>query len=311
MSAAFLRYEDAIDHVSWEGAIAALRAGHQRPRAQLGDLFHGPADQTLLTRAAHIPGLGYGVKAVTVFDRNPQAGKDTVQGAMMVFEPEHGSLSAVIDARLITELKTAGDSVLGALLLARPESESLLIVGGGTLARNLVKAYRAAFPGLSRVSVWTRRPEQAEALAAEMAAQGYAVQPVTDLAAACASADIIATATMARVPVLSGDWVRPGTHVDLIGAYKADMREADDALIATGRLFVDSRDSTIGHIGELMMPMAAGVIGESDVQGDLYDLVAGRCGRGSAAEITLFKNGGGAHLDTMIATYVAQAVAGA
>ncbi|WP_010138905.1 ornithine cyclodeaminase family protein [Oceanicola sp. S124] len=308
MSRSFVSYDDAISHVTWEGAIEALRSGHERPKAQLGDLFHGPATGTLLTRAAYIPGLGYGVKAVTVFDGNPKLGLDTVQGAMMVFEPEHGALSAVIDAPLITELKTAGDSVLGARLLARADSRHLLVVGGGTLARNLVKAYRAAFPALETVSVWTRRPEQAKALAEEMAALGHPVQTVSDLQAACGAADIISTATMAREPVIHGDWIRPGTHVDLIGAYKADMREADDALLARARLFVDSRDSTIGHIGELMIPMAAGVIGEDDVLGDLYDLVPGTCGRESADEITVFKNGGGAHLDTMIATYVAAAL---
>lgn len=310
MSRSFVSYDDAISHVTWEGAIEALRWGHERPKAQLGDLFHGPATGTLLTRAAYIPDLGYGVKAVTVFDGNPKLGLDTVQGAMMVFEPEpeHGALSAVIDAPLITKLKTAGGSVLGARLLARPDSRHLLVVGGGTLARNLVKAYRTAFPALETVSVCTRRPEQAEALAEEMTALGHPVQAVSDLPAACGAADIISTAIMAREPVIHGDWITPGTHVDLIGAYKADMREADDALLARARLFVDSRDSTIGHIGELMIPMAAGVIGEEDVVGDLYDLVPGNCGRESADEITVFKNGGGAHLDTMIATYVAGAL---
>lgn len=309
MSQSVISYDDALPHVTWHGAIDALRDGHRLPKARLGDLFKGPADKTLLTRAAYIEGLGYGVKAVTVFDQNPQAGLDTVQGAMMVFEPDHGRLSAVIDARIITELKTAGDSVLGAQMLARPDSRDLLILGGGTLARNLVKAYGTIFPELAQISLWTRRPEQAKALATEMSAAGYPVRAITDLPTAAARADIISTATMARAPVLLGDWVKPGTHVDLIGAYKADMREADDALMAKARIFVDSRDSTIHHIGELMIPLAHGVITEADILGDHYDLIAGRCGRTSPDQITLFKNGGGAHLDTMIASYVARAMA--
>lgn len=304
-----ISYDEALPHVSWKGGIEALRAGHRRPRATLGDLFQGPADRTLLTRAAHIDGLGFGVKAVTVFDRNPKAGFDTVQGAMMVFEPEHGRLSAVIDARIVTELKTACDSVLGALHLARKDSEHLLIVGGGTLARNLVKAYHALMPSLKRISVWTRRPEQAEALAAELAKARYPVEAVPDLAAAASDADIISTATMARDPILNGAWIRPGTHVDLIGAFKSDMREADDALIAKARLFVDSRESTIGHIGELAIPIANGVITADDIIGDHYDLAMGRCGRDTPEEMTVFKNGGGAHLDTMIAAYIARACA--
>jgi ornithine cyclodeaminase len=132
-----------------------------------------------------------------------------------------------------------------------------------------------------------------------------------DLATAAASADIISTATMARMPVLKGEWITPGTHVDLIGAFKADMREADDALISTGALYVDSRDTTLHHIGELMIPLAAGIIAENDVKGDFYDLIAsGTTARTSDDEITVFKNGGGAHLDLMTADYISGAVAG-
>lgn len=309
MTHAVIAYDDALPHVTWQGSIEALRAGHLLPKAQLGDLFQGPADRTLLTRAAYIDGLGYGVKAVTVFDRNPQAGFDTVQGAMMFFEPTHGELSAMIDARIVTELKTAGDSVLGALALARKDSKNLLIVGGGTLARNLVRAYHSAFPELTSIAVWTRRSEQAATLAREMTDAGYPVKGVTDFAATAAAADIISTATMAREPVLRGDWVSPGTHVDLIGAYKSDMREADDALISKARLFVDSRDSTIRHIGELSIPIANGVITTEDILADHYDLAKGHAGRQSPEDVTVFKNGGGAHMDTMIAAYITRVVA--
>jgi ornithine cyclodeaminase len=130
------------------------------------------------------------------------------------------------------------------------------------------------------------------------------------LATTAASADIISSATMARTPVLKGEWITPGTHVDLIGAFKADMREADNALISSGSLFVDSRDTTLHHIGELMIPLAAGIINESDIKGDFYDLIAsGTTARKSDDEITVFKNGGGAHLDLMIADYISGAVA--
>jgi ornithine cyclodeaminase len=115
---------------------------------------------------------------------------------------------------------------------------------------------------------------------------------------------------MARTPVLKGEWITPGTHVDLIGAFKADMREADNALISSGSLFVDSRDTTLHHIGELMIPLAAGVISESDIKGDFYDLIASdQPARTSGTEITVFKNGGGAHLDLMIADYITRTVA--
>jgi ornithine cyclodeaminase len=121
-----------------------------------------------------------------------------------------------------------------------------------------------------------------------------------DLAEAVAGADIVATATLSSTPVLHGAWLQPGQHLDLIGAFRADMREADDAALTRARIFVDSFETTLDHIGELRDPLARGVIGRADVLGDLNDLVAGRVGRGSANEITLFKNGGGAHLDLMV-----------
>ena len=300
-----ITYDDAIDRLSWADAVEALREGHRKPKAEIADMFLGPATGTLLSRGAYIEGLGYGVKSVTVFDENTRQGLPTIQGAMLVFEPEHGCLEAVIEGRLVTEIKTAADSVLGATYLARQDSRHLLIVGGGTVAQSLVNAYAALFPSLERVSVWTRRPHQAIALANTFADNSLDVVAVPDLAIAAGDADIISTATMAREPVLRGEWINPGTHVDLIGAYKADMREADDDLIAAASLFVDSRDTTIQHIGELMIPVANGLISETDIQGDLYDLARGTItGRSSQDEFTVFKNGGGAHLDLIVARYI-------
>jgi ornithine cyclodeaminase/alanine dehydrogenase-like protein (mu-crystallin family) len=290
-----------IGRCSWAEAVEALRRGHMQPKAEMADIMLGPPEATLLSRGTFISGVGYGVKSVTVLDGNAAKGLPTIQGAMLVFEPEGGRLAAIIESRLVTELKTAADSVLGALLLARPESSHLLIVGAGAVARSLVHAYLTLFPRLQRVSIWSRRFEQASALARSCEAQPAQVVAIPDLAAAASRADIIATATMAREPILRGGWIKRGTHIDLIGAYKADMREADDDLISNGRLFVDSREST-KHIGELSIPLANGAITAQSVLGDLYDLIQGcvpaRC---SEEDITIFKNGGGAHLDLMVA----------
>lgn len=311
MNAPIITYDATVDKLTWPDAVEALRSGHLLPKAQVDDIFLGPADGTLLSRGAYIEDLGYGVKSTTIFAGNANQGLPSVQGAMLVFEPEQGRLTAIIESRLITEYKTAADSVLGASLLARPDSVTLLIVGAGTVARSLVKAYSAVFPKLERIAIWARRMEQAEALAREFQEAKGTVAAVPDLAAAAGQADIIATATMAREPVLHGAWVKPGTHVDLIGAYKADMREADDELIAGGLLFVDSRATTLGHIGELAIPIANGVMTADAVQGDFYDMVQDpSCGRQSDAEITVFKNGGGAHLDLMMARYIAERAEG-
>jgi ornithine cyclodeaminase len=182
----------------------------------------------------------------------------------------------------------------------------LLVVGSGAIASRVPLAYLEIRPGIERVIIWNRTHWRAEALAGELQSRlAVRVEAADDLQNAAGEADIIVCATMSIKPVLMGDWVRPGTHVDLIGAYRTDMREADDRLMARGRLFVDMRESTIGEIGELMIPMASGVISEKDVLGDFYDLASenARPGRRDDDEITLFKNGGGAHLDLMTAKY--------
>lgn len=305
----FIRYHDAIDQISWLAAMEALRIGHLGPRAEIADAFLGPNDATLLNRSAFIDGLGYGVKAVTVFRDNASRALPTTQGAMSIFDPDTGELSAVIDSQLITEFKTVSDSLLGASLLARPDSKQLLIVGGGAIAQSLVRAYPIALPNLEKISVWTRRPKQAAAIVAQYKTSDLEYRAVDSLESAVREADIISTATMARTPILTGAWVSPGTHVDLIGAFKADMREADDDLISSSSVFVDSRETTIEHIGELKTPIASGVLSASDIKGDLYDLLREDShARSSDAEVTVFKNGGGAHLDLMIARYILDAM---
>ncbi len=303
----FFGYAATIGQLNWLGAVEALRGGHALPVAQIKDVFLGPPTGTMVSRSAYIQGLGYGAKTFTVLDDNAARGLPTVQGAMLVFDEAGGRLRAIVDSALVTEIKTAADSVLGASLLARPDSKHLLIVGAGTVATSLVKAYPAVLPGIERISVWSRRPEQAQKMVAGLDRSRVDVVAVPDLQAALETADIVSSATMARTPVILGDWVRPGTHVDLIGAFKADMREADDALMARAALFVDSRETTLGHIGELIRPIASGAITAESVLGDLYDLVKpGTRKRVSGDEVTLYKNGGGAHLDLMIASWIVQ-----
>lgn len=303
-----------IDHttvgnrLSWDGVVKAMQRGHLLPKAQISDQFLTRDPDTLLSRAAWINGLGFGVKSVSVMPNNPTQNLPTVQGAMLVFEDKHGTLDAIIDSNLVTKWKTAGDSVFGASLLARPNSETYLIVGAGVVAETLIEAYSAQFPNIKRIEIWNRTPEKASQLAAKFSAKGLPVFAASDLKTACQTADIISTATMSKTPLINGDWIKPGTHIDLIGAFKADMREADDALLQMGRLFVDSFDTTLDHIGELMIPLASGAIARDDILGDYYDLVQGVQGREANDDITILKNGGGAHLDLMTAKYILEAL---
>lgn len=302
-------HETVAGRLGWDQVIEGLREGHHLPRAKITDQFLSRDQDTLLSRAAWIDGLGFGVKSVSVMGANAATGLPTVQGAMLVFEDGTGRLEAVIDSDLVTKWKTAADSALGAKLLARADSQGYLIVGAGVVAQNLAYAFHETFPGLKSIEIWNRTHSKAAVLAEKLAADGLSVIAVEDLQAACERADIISTATLSKVPVLNGDWIQPGAHVDLIGAFKKDMREADNALLQKGRLFVDSFDTTVDHIGELMIPLSAGVIAREDVLADLYDLVAGDEGRRSADEITVFKNGGGAHLDLMTAKRILEVIA--
>ena len=194
----FITAEDVEGRLDWLAIAEALADGHRRPRAAIGDVFVAREPDTLLTRAAWIDGLGAAVKAVTVMPGNAARGLASVQGALLVFDDATGGLEAVIDFGLVTRWKTAANSLLGARLLARPDSRRLLVLGAGAVAASLIEAYRAGFPGIA-VSLWNRSPDRARALA-----EATGAELATDLPAAVAAADIVATATMATEPVLLG-----------------------------------------------------------------------------------------------------------
>lgn len=286
--------------LDWHGAVAAVRAGHERGPARISDQFLTRGRDTFLNRSAWIDGLGMAVKTVTVFPDNPTRGVPPVNGGLCLYDDLTGQLMAVVDFHLVTKWKTVADSLLGATLLAPSDPKTLLICGAGSVARDLADGYRAFYPGIN-VTVWGRNPDKAADFAA-----GIDAVAIPDLQVAMAGADIITCATQAHAPFLRGDWLRPGQYVDLIGAFKADMREADDTALRRAKLFVDNRDTVLDHIGEMKIPLAEGVITRNDIRADLYDLcAAGAAVTPRAADaITLFKNGGGAHLDLMIAAYV-------
>ncbi|MEM0946331.1 MAG: ornithine cyclodeaminase [Pseudomonadota bacterium] len=300
---------DLSGPIDWSRYLAAIEDGHRRPPAKIEDVFLGEDGRTLLSRAAWVEGIGFGVKTVTAMTANAARGIPTVHGAMMLLDEHTGQVRALVDSDVLTNIKTVSDSVLGARFLARPESQVLLIVGAGSVASQLAVAYPAIFPDLKEVLIWNRTHERAVALAGTLAATGLSVTAASSLRAALSRADIVSAATMSASPVLEGDMVQAGTHVDLIGAFRKDMREADDALIRKSKVFVDSRNSTFEHIGELRIPLTQGTISKADVLGDLYDIVAGRIPSRKDRDITLFKNGGGAHLDLMVADAILHGLA--
>jgi ornithine cyclodeaminase/alanine dehydrogenase-like protein (mu-crystallin family) len=296
--------------MSWPRMMDALRAGHRAPKPQFSDIYLSEANTGLLTRAAWITGLGSLVKAVSVFPANVTRTPPlpSIQGTVLLMTPDTGSVRAIIDGAAVTRWKTAGDSAFGSSLLSRPDARALTMVGAGVMAEPLIRAHVAVRPSIETITIWNRSAERAQALAMRLGDLHRIVAVSEDLESAVRCADVVSCATMSTEPLVLGAWLKPGAHLDLVGAYTKSMREADDAAVRRARVFVDFRGTAVHDIGELNGPLERGVIAEADVLADLYDLVGGAAGRTSAAEMTLYKNGGGAHLDLMTSLAIVEAV---
>jgi ornithine cyclodeaminase/alanine dehydrogenase-like protein (mu-crystallin family) len=286
---------------SWPGVMQALVTGHDLPEAQLDDTLLRRGPDALLSRSALIDGLGSLVKTATVFPGNASRGRPTVNGSVSLFSDDTGELDATLDFHVLTKWKTAADSVLAASRLAPPEVGEILIVGSGSVAASMIEAYRSVWPD-ARLTVWSRSPGTAADLADRAGATA-----TDDLERAVRRSDVISTTTMATEPLIFGTWLHPGQHLDLIGGYRPDMREADDECLARSRVFVDSR-RTAADVGDIGEPQASGAL--TCVEADFGDLATGRFRRIDPDEITVFKNAGGAHLDLMVARHLTDLTAG-
>ncbi len=291
--------------------IARLRATFRdagvavppRHHHALADQGGGPA--TLLLMPAWQEGGPIGVKVAGVFPGNAARGLPAVTGLYLLLDGDTGLPLAVLDAAALTRWRTAAASALAADFLARPDAATLVMIGTGGLAEPLIRAHAAIRP-LRRALVWGRDPAKAAALAARLDRPGLRVEAASALASAVGTADIVSCATPATAPVLQGEWLAPGTHVDLVGGFTAAMREADDRVVARARLFVDTR-TALAEAGDLVQPIRTGVITADACLGDLAALCRGVCGgRQSAEEITLFKSVGTALEDLAAARLVVE-----
>ncbi len=248
-----------------------------------------------------------GVKLITVFPDNEYngSGLPSVQGVYVLFDGRDGRPLATMDGTALTLRKTAADSATGADYLARRDAEVMLMVGAGAMAPHLIMAHKAVRPSIREVLVWNRNGARAEKLAGEMRLDGVTISATTDLEGTTRRADVISCATMAEQPIILGDWLKPGAHLDLVGSYQPQMRERDDAAMQRGRVYLDSRFFALEKTGEFCQPIAAGTFSADDVCGDLFELARGTvAGRGSDEEITVFKNAGGGHLDLGTARFL-------
>ncbi|QTP57462.1 ornithine cyclodeaminase family protein [Billgrantia antri] len=262
--------------------------------------MHVPSDPeaTLLLMPAWLEGEYLGVKQVNVFPGNSARGEPGLSSHYLLSCARTGRHLAQLEGNELTARRTAAASALAARYLARADADELLMVGAGRMGRRLIPAHRAIRP-IQRVRIWDIREESAHALAEELRTEGIDAQavPADGLAAAAGRADIISCATLSRDPLIRGEWLTPGTHLDLVGSFTPFMREADNEVMRRGAIFVDTREGALSETGDLIDPLDSGVIDESDILADFPDLCAGRhAGRQELTDpdraITVFKSVG-------------------
>ena len=286
----YAKLVEAITAMYRTGVDALERSILTQPAPQGGE-------NDCLIQTAWMRDKAFGMKIANVFPANLSKGIPSVVGLYVLFDGMTGEPLATIDGVAETFFKTASNSAVASNLLARKGARVLAMFGAGKLAPHLVKAHAAVRP-IDRVLVWNRTHENAEKLAAELKASGFQADAVRDPATAASEADIVSAATFATEPIVKGEWLKPGAHVDLVGGYMPQFREADgEAVRRSGRLYVDSRQSTVGVCGDVIGPISEDVLSEAKII-DLFELAQGKSpGRRGDDDITVFKSGGGGHED--------------
>jgi ornithine cyclodeaminase len=296
---------DTLDAAFANGAIAPPRHHH-------GIALDGRPEATLLLMPAwetrepgsRFAGRYMGVKSVTVFPDNDARGEPAVLGTYLLLSAETGETLAVMDATRLTAWRTAAASALASRHLSRPDAARLLMVGAGALAPFLIRAHASVRP-IREVAIWNRSRPRAQPLVEALAQSGIAATIVDDLAAAVSHADIVSVATLSSEPLVRGAWLKPGAHLDCVGAFKPSMRETDDEVVRRARIFVDTYAGALAEAGDILQPLQAGLIGKEAVLGELSELCRGTVkGRTSAEEITMFKSVGASIEDLAAAVAV-------
>ena len=285
--------------------VDALEAAHRRPKMEAHDAMLGDQRELYFVRSAVDAGRFMASKMITSFPGNIGGDLPAVQAVVALFDGSNGKPLAVIDGTELTYWRTAADSALGSRLLSRPNVRILVVAGAGEMAKWLVRAHCAVRPSIERVLIWNRSAGRAKALVELLRGEGIGAERASDLDVATREADLITTCTRSNMPLVKGANLKPGAHLDLVGGYTPDTREADDEAARRSLVFTDRRESAFHGVGDILSPIKSGAINEGDVLGDLYDLVPGKVkGRRSASDITFFKNAGGGHLDLMTAEVI-------
>lgn len=288
----------------------SFRAGVEAPPAHRHRVeTYGASDATLLLAPAWQVNQSIGLRIDTDFPDNSGGDLPQIQGVYLLADGKTGVPQALLESSAALARRSgAAASALAASYLARPDAERLLVVGTGPLALELVEAH-AAVRTIRHVLVWGRDLQKAKRLAARFHRPKFRIEATSDLEGAVRGADIVACATAAREPLIHGDWLRPGQHLDLLGGVTPEMREADDGCIRRSRVFVDCRNRTPVEAGDISQPLASGLLTADDIAGDLFDLSRGeRAGRRFYDQITLFKSVGTALADLCAAQMAVEMV---
>jgi ornithine cyclodeaminase/alanine dehydrogenase-like protein (mu-crystallin family) len=295
---------DALAEAFAGDVIAPLRHHHEIERARspatllLMPAWTGPADAA--------PMLG--VKIVTVFPDNAAVALPAVLGTYLLLDGATGAPLMALDGTRLTHWRTAAASALAARFLAREDASRLVMVGAGALAPFLIRAHAAERP-IRSVALWNHRPERARDVAAALRGEGLDVEAVEDLETAVRQADIVSCATLSSAPIVRGAWLKPGAHLDLVGAFNLAMREADDEALTRSRVFIDTPHARTEG-GDVALALRSGALAADAVQGDLAALCRGQVpGRGAADEITTFKSVGASLEDLAAAMLVRRLLA--
>ncbi|MBS0374206.1 MAG: ornithine cyclodeaminase family protein [Proteobacteria bacterium] len=291
------RLVPALEAMFRDGCEAPVRHHHTVP-------VPGAPDATLLLMPAWRSGGYLGIKLVTIFPGNSARGLPSVSAGYLLMDGQSGATLAMIDGGELTAKRTAATSALAARYLARADARSLTVLGTGRIARELARSHCAIRPSIREVRLWGRDHGRAEQAAAFLRDEGLPVVAAGALDAAVAAGDIVSSATLAREPLIRGAWLRAGTHLDLVGGYTPQMREADDEAVRRASVFADTRDGALHEAGDLVAPVTSGLLDPARVV-DLHGLCRGEHpGRRYPDEITLFKSVGAAVEDLAAAILV-------
>lgn len=284
-------------YFSTNEVIIPMRHHHDFPNPDVN------ADSTLLLMPAWNPSKNAGVKIVTVSPENGQFEMPSIHGTYIYFDATKGSIKAILEAKSLTVKRTAAASALASSFLSKKNASSLLMIGTGALSINLIKAHATVRP-IKEVFVWGRNFEKAKHICESLKNEEFKITPINNIEDKIFEVDIISCATLSKTPLVLGKYLKKGQHIDLVGAYKKEMREADDETISKASVYLDTYQGGLKESGDIVIPLQNGTLKKEDIKADLFQLCSNqKKGRNNQEEITVFKSVGHALEDLAAANY--------